>query len=391
MVRYSKCASVDNIWKDQGIKKGTYYGITVGAAGLAALSAVLIIIEGIIIAITSCPWCCTAIVVEAVALVLACMVGIWMVNRFRDYFFDHKLLCIGDGSPTTLVCGMVTSIEENGDGDNSLNLLVDPTTEDTTIDDFINKDVFANARKLIKADPRENPRERKDLDKLGFIFNENLAREPIGKEKIPLLHCEIQGTALDDYCKETIGYLTALCIWGGLVGVVGIICHIPVWGWIAIVIIGILLALLNIFKGKSGYERVKKGVLGEKSSTDLASALPEAFGGFSTPGGYTINIGDHVAVLGLHVCDTGHYDDKDTPGCWNEIHPISGITKLPAAVGRNPQAINPRDNTPPPPPVPGTYHNCNDYFKAIMDFVSAYRGPSVIRSESIPLEHDSIG
>jgi hypothetical protein len=384
MVRYSTCASVDNIWKDHGIAEGTYHGITVGAAGVAALSALLLVIEGIILAITSCPLCCTLIVVESVSLIVACGVGIWMVNRIRDYFFDHKLLCIGDRFPPTLVCGKVNSIEENGDGDNSLNLLVDPITEHTMMHDFMIEKAFAYARKLIKAGPEE----KKDLDKLGFIFNENLARAPIG-ENIPLLHCEIQGTAMDDYCKETIGYLTALGIWGAVMGVAGAICHIPVWGWIAMAVIGLLLAILSFFKGASGYKRVSTGVLSEKTSTDLASALPEAFGGFSTPGGYTINIDDHVAVLGRHVCDTGHYEE----GCWNEIHPIDGITKLPPEVGRNPQ-----DNTPPndnntPRLPPGTYHNCNDYFRALMRFVSdaAARRSGGIRYESIPLEHDSIG
>jgi len=100
-------------------------------------------------------------------------------------------------------------------------------------------------------------------------------------------------------------------------------------------------------------------------------------------------------LMGNHVCDTGHWNDIGNPGCWNEIHPVVAITKLPPDVGRgeppDPTRTSPR-RTHPGNLNPKDFHNCYDYANAVREFVSStYRGPSISYGKSVPLEHDSIG
>jgi hypothetical protein len=376
------------------LKKAFYHTITVTAAITAAAAPALMLLA----AFFKGPWVCPVIFGLAIALGLACATGIAMAIRARNYFYDHKLLCIGFGPVT--VCGQVNSIEENGDGDNSLNLLVDPLTDITTLKDFRDesKPEFKEARRLILPSSKES----EDLHKLGFIFNEKLAADVVVDEKklanpviaeklategqVPLMHCEIQGTAVDDYTDEVIGMLTALGITAAAIAVLAAFCSYP----IVAIIIAVLTAILFFFKVFPKHERIEKGVLWKKGKTNLAEALPEAIlGGVPTSGGYTINVGDHVVLMGIHVCDTGHWNDEGNPGCWNEIHPVIAITKLPPGVGRK----EPNENTPATPGMFATkeFHSCNDYLKALGDFVSSSPSPHLIAGKSVPLEHDSIG
>lgn len=309
MARQTTCRPMHEVWTGVGgwaIAGGIVAAVgAIGAAvaiALALLHVSFLTLNPVTIGI-------------AAGVLIASLLGlIAELTHIRNYFFDGKLGCIAEEE-----CGLgqVWIIEDNSDGDVSLNLILAPARDTTTLAEY--RGMF-QADRLVFRDPgvaTADPAWEHKPDAM------RLGNEPTGQftAKLPYFHCEIEGTFFDDWSSALLAYmwvlvgfataLLALAIAGTVSGPIG---------WIVVAAVALLVLLALAFGLLPGQD--------DEFTTDaspVGTATPGPGGPIVTDsGGTSISVGDFVVVLGRHVVDTGHHDE----GCWNELHPLRAVAKV---------------------------------------------------------------
>lgn len=309
MARRTQCTTIGDLWDGVGFG-GWFFGI------FAILGIIWTIIQGALIAFSNpAVWATPVSVGIAGGILLAtCIMAIGVLVHARNYFFDHRLLCINDNQ---CAVGKVIVIEHNADGDKSLDLLLAPATEETSAEDYQNN--LWQSRDLIFHDDGS-------LDTRGWHLDPKRNRDesPItfGPNRLPFFHCEIEGTKLDTWIDALLAYLGVLmAIAAAAIAAAVIFTSLGPIGWVLWIAAALLLLLLAIFG-------IDIGLTSEDEASvdidNLSEAVPDPMGPIVTDSsGNHIQNGDIVAIIGSHICDTGH-----NPTCWNEIHPVKGIARL---------------------------------------------------------------
>lgn len=285
-------------------------GIVAAVAGVAAGVAIaLALLPGALLSANP-----VTIGIAAGVLLAGVLGAIATLEHIRDYFFDGRLGCIAE---ERCALGRVGIIEDNADGDLSLNLLLAPAQDATTEAQY--REMW-QAKELVFMDPGVASGDPSWVHKPIAL---RLGEDPIGQgpNLLPFFHCEIEGKFFDDWTSALIAYmwglaalatgLLALAVAGTVAGPLG---------WIVVAAVALLLLLALLFGLVPGQDDIPSG-----ETEPVGSAVPGAMGPIVTDsGGNTVSVGDHVIVSGRHVVDTGHA----SKGCWNELHPVRGIAKV---------------------------------------------------------------
>lgn len=304
MATYTTCTTVDGVW--DGVPGVDLAIGIIGAIGLVATAVWLALMAFGAASLTP-----ASLAVAATLLAMECLTAINLLHKVRSYFFDHRLICLGDDR---CAIAHVITIEDNGDGDKSMNTVLAPATYDTSEPDY--RAMFQPAQ-LVYVDP--------GLAVRGFSLDPTAVRESaspssFGRGALPFFHCEVEGTKLDSWTTALIAYLwtlfalaTAALVLAGIVTALGPIAWVL---WIAIALLILLAALFGLSLGDEETGSAPAGPIGD--------AIPGPAGPIITDdGGNAVNLGDFVALIGRPVCDTGH-----NPRCWDELHPVKGIAKI---------------------------------------------------------------
>lgn len=303
------CAPIDKVW--EGVN-----GLDIGLGIVGAIGVLMAGIMGLVIALSAAAATPPTLAIAAVTLMMSCLMVINTINQARNYAFNYKLACIGENR---CAIAFVHSMEMNVDGDLAINVVLAPATDQTEEKDY--KNMF-QAAELVYTDPGVGTR--------GWNFgpHEN-GRGDFGKG-LPLLHCEIEGSYLDDWTKGLLAYLWllfALAV-AALILATTLTALGPI-GWAIAGAVFLLLLLAALFAGHMlGDEEHLSGAEGDP----IGISTPDPSGPVITDvGGQSVNVGDFIVMIGRHVCDTGHHGEKGDPtgrGVWDELHPVLGITKL---------------------------------------------------------------
>lgn len=355
MARFTKCTTLADAWDGIG---GLYVGL-----GIVAILGILTAGVAAALFIFSASFATPpSLIVAASALMAACLAAIATIMRGRDYFFDHRLICINDN-----VCAIVKVVitEENGDGDKSIDCLLAPADDTTPAFDYEN--TLWQSKDLIFKDELGLNNRGWHLDVKG-----NRAEHPFtfGNNELPFFHCEIEGTKIDSWTTALLAYLwtlfgiaaaaLALAIAAALLGPLG---------WIILGAIALLILLLAIFGLSLGDD--DEGAI--EDIDGLGDATPGPDGPIITDSaGHHIQAGDILAIVGHHITDTGH-----NPTCWNEIHPLRGIAKIKDTTVYDNVGIDIKNDA-----------VFDPYCSALKDFVN---NKGTIRQTLTALEHEKIG
>ncbi len=278
-----------------------------------------------------------ALAIAAAALSVAAIAASVKVYNIKEYFLHGRLACIND---EVCAIGRIVSLEDDADGDQSMNLVLAPATEDHTEDEYR---MMFQAANLIYPDPGvaaihgwvHDPhsnttwlRDEGDLQNADF-----------GPNRLPLFHSEMEGTDLVDYLDSVFAWLIIVAAIAAVIAIVAaaLLAVGPI-GWI---ILGVLIILSLIFGSLLDTD---------DSLTDSVPAdAPEIDGALPIEDGPVVIVnddntslrrGDIIVLFGRHICDTAHHEDW---GCWNEIHPVKGVLKI-----NRPRPVDPGIDVPDP-------------------------------------------
>lgn len=236
----------------------------------------------------------------AVGVVLL-VVGVLMgLGAACDFLLGGKLICLGHNE---CAVGKIVQVEPVGfgksfpetiDNDYCINVLLaphaEPVTEDTVRGDGVQGHLIA----------RQSAIDGLGLGFAGYPHENTALPESDPRHHIPVLHCEFEGGRVDNVCaaSKVAGPIAA----AGLA-----FCAIPFVGWIACLIALIIALLILAVAWNTSHHGSAKDALGD----------PEAG---------EVNVGQYVIVRGDWTYDAGHEDG------WNELHPVTFIQRVQAAV-----------------------------------------------------------
>ena len=309
MARHTNCCQI----KDAGEPPS---GVQKTAAILGAVAVAVAGVVGLIAALGLAAVSPVTLAGAATALVVGAGLIISLINHIRDYFFDHRLVCL-DGDRCMI--GQIVALEDDADGDQSINSVLAPATGTTTLTDYKK---MPQVQELMLMDP--------GLASRGWDLIPEGARQEadpqfFGDGNLPLFHAEIEGTYFDDWTTAMLAFLWSAIALGVAAAALAAAELIPGAGWILAGIVALLAILGLIF----GVEMA----IGDQDTTSvkpdpLGSAKPDAAGPIITDvTGQRLHVNDTIAIMGRHVTDTGHHTDPNHR-CWNELHPIKAITKI---------------------------------------------------------------
>lgn len=217
---------------------------------------------------------------------------------YCNWWLYYRLVCL-DGDHCAI--GLLVSVEtveskdwpDSYDTDYSLNLLLPNTKLGVSQADAETSTPFGS---LIKVTPEVAA--RSDITFTGEFATPEGAGDD---KKSAILHAEFEGAGV------WIMFLTSAAALI-LAAAAAVVCMVPVWGWIASIILEILAFLAVLF-----------GHLGAGGdSGDPKDANPD-IGDLHPAQGNGIGEASVLYVQGTRVFDGGHQDTHDG---WNEIHPI---------------------------------------------------------------------
>lgn len=306
MARRTTCTTVNNIW--DGVP-----GFDIARGIIAAVFGVAASIIPLVAGLSASGITPAAIVAAAAALMIACLLAIDTVNRLRDYYFDHKLVCFGADECSV---AQVISIEANADGDHSMNTILAPAILHT-ISEPNYRLMFQPAHLVYPLPPNFNP----VLTSRGYAHNPAASKTPAPPENLPFFHCEIEGTRVDDLTTVLLAYLYGLLAFAVLAMALGILGSLLLFLGIAIPV----LLLLFLFLAWLFPHLLDASADDVPSTAASPIGIPDVTGPLVTDSsGRGINVNDYVAILGRHICDAGHGGGS----CWNEFHPVKAIARI---------------------------------------------------------------
>jgi hypothetical protein len=356
MARHTTCQPIGDVWTDVGWGK-SLGGIAALTGFLAGVATALALLNVAFLSLNP-----VTIGIAAGVLIASLLALIASLTHIRNYFFDHRLGCIAEEE---CALGRVWIIEENADGDRSLNLVLAPAADSTTEAEYR---TMWQAEKLVFRDPGVATADSSWQHKPGAV---RLGVEPTGQGtfKLPYFHCEIEGTFFDDWSSALLAYMWALVGYATAILALAIAGTVsgPL-GWILVGLLALLMLLalaLGLLPGDDDVFTTGAGPIGTSNPGPTGPIVTDS-------GGSTIAVGDFIVILGRHVVDTGHAED----GCWNELHPVRAIAKV---TGRDYERV---DNS------PDGRATVQAFCKALSDF----RDPTgTIKQKLTCLEHPAVG
>jgi len=157
MARQTKCDTLAGAWSFvPGVD------LAIGIVGVLGLIFAPVMV--IVAALTAAGITPFTLIAAGTVLMFACLFAINLIHKVRDYFFDHRLVCLGDDH---CAIARVVSMEDNGDGDKSLNTILAPATESTTEAEYA---LMFQPAALVFNDP--------GLASRGWNLNPKEARDP---------------------------------------------------------------------------------------------------------------------------------------------------------------------------------------------------------------------
>lgn len=300
MARQTTCATVAGVW--DGVP-----GVDLALGIIGVIGLIVAPVALAIAALSAAGLTPASMLIAASALEFACLFAINLLHKVRDYIFDHRLICL-DGDRCAL--GQVITIEDNGDGDKSMNVVLAPATATTTPAEYQG---WFQPSSLIFMDP--------GLASRGFHLDPAKARTPLFGAGLPFLHSEIEGTYFDTLTTAVLAWLWtifAIAVAAMIAAGAALALGPFAWAiWIAVAILIILALLLIGLFGGGDDDSIDAGPLGDATPTPAGPIITDV-------GGHTINRNDFVALIGRHVTDTGH-----NPPAWDELHTVTGVAKIP--------------------------------------------------------------
>jgi hypothetical protein len=352
---------------------------TIGGVDLAMgiIGVIGLVITGILTAAASITFVAgipSLLAVWASLMIMSCLMAINLINKAMMVLFHYKLACI-DGERCLI--GEVMKIEKNPDGDLTFDMKLAPVQPLTTPTQF---QTSYQGSTLVYSDPGAGSR--------GWVFKPESGAGFVSATHIPLLHCEIEGSYLNDWLTALLAMLWSLVAFATAVGALAValtaIELIPIIGWIiagVLFLIALIATLLGIHMGFSGPESVGTG----EPDVPVSEQTPGATGPTLTDAANNkVAVGDFITLTGLHVLDCGHAedtnDDGTSKGTWCEIHPVR-------AIGKTTKYWYDTYST---ASLAGDESILNRYCDALKAFVASKKD-ALIATSSYPLEHPKIG
>jgi hypothetical protein len=375
MARTTNCNTVDEMW--DGWKGLSPLFIGLGIFGIiAVITSLVAAIVGLAAAIGPASVSPVTMGIAATALLVGASSLLAIMVRAREYFFDHRLVCVREDQ---CALGMVESLENDADGDTAINLILAPADfEDTSFTDYNSS---AQGRLVFGLDQvtGNELQQVKDLrDKRGWSIVPTANRPDFpgartwGLANLPLFHTEIEGTKFDDWTNAIIAYLTSVIgLAIILIGLAAAALALGPIGWIIIGVIALLIFLALLF----GIDITGDEGADAADPTAYPSATPGPSGPILTGDNTEIKLNDFVVIYGRYVIDTGHNSD-----CWCELHPVRAVAKVEKEIYTNfpPEIDSPIDNK---------SSRLAEYCEALKRFARE-RGKLLT---AVPLEHEKMG
>lgn len=307
MARYTKCTNVDGIWTSE-----VSWIIALGVIGAVAL-----LVAGLwaaYLAMAAASITPQSLLIAASILAAACTAGIATLHLIQNYYFDHRLVCIQD---RRCALGHVVTIEDNGDGDRSMNLVLAPADFDTTKAEY---SAMPQPALLVYGNSNDPDIASIGMNMDPYAIRAEATPSSYGRDNLPFFHCEIEGTYFDTYTGVLLGWLytllafaVAAIVSAALATALGPIAWII---WIAVALFILLAIIFGATLGDKDAYSVEAGPLGDATPSPSGPVITNSDGN-------VITIGDLVAISGYHVIDTGH-----NPNCWKELHPVRAVATM---------------------------------------------------------------
>jgi hypothetical protein len=347
--------------------------------GMGIIGLLGFLVTGFIVslgAITVVAASAPVLAVWAALMMIACLMLINVANQALLLLFHYKLACI-DGERCAF--GQVMKIELNVDGDTTFDMKLAPIQATTTPAEF--QGSFQGSS-LVFSDPGAASR--------GWVFKPESGAGFVDSRPIPLFHCEIEGSYLNDWITAILALLwTLMVVLTALLALAVTLTAlelIPVIGW-AIAAIAFLAALFAAILGI----HMKFGKADSVGSTEpdvpVSDLPPGATGPVLTDAANNkVAVNDFIVLTGLHTLDCGHAEDKNDDGSpkgtWCEIHPVRAIGKTDQVSYDNYSAAT--TATPPDNSL------LDRYCAALTGFVASHKDALTATAQQ-PLEHPRIG
>jgi hypothetical protein len=251
------------------------------------------------------------------------------VLGFCDWWFHYRLICIQDDQCAVGTVGLtaVSTGITDPDLDFTINLVLAP----------INKDSLLLASEQIPLLPPLHRRffqPQPGYPALGGVDENNTVPEDSSifahgvDPGTTALHCEIEGNGFQTVCKVA----TVAAVVGAVAGTAaGAASGVAVAAGCAATGLFALLCLLVAAIVAAVVSALTSGaitgvgwVLGVAAGGDKGSPADVAL----EPGSGTVEIGDHVAIVGDWIFDNAHDG-------WHELHPVKSLIKLHCPQGTN--------------------------------------------------------
>ena len=235
--------------------------------------------------------------------IVAAVLFMAAVFELCDFLHGGKLICLKTSSCSIgriaefILVGQDKSGFEKMDDDFTFNIMLSPHSP------------LETQNEIVMSDPYQGPfiNEQNDTHNLGLGYEgQDVQFTNLNGHRTEVLHCEIKGCRVHDCCAV----LKAMSFVG--LGV-GVICSIPLLGWIACPLAAAIWLAVTAAAFGIAWAATHNGQLNDvydPAAGSLRAADPANGEG-----------GDVVLVRGDWVYDAGH-------GGWNEVHPVRSIQKL---------------------------------------------------------------
>ena len=244
------------------------------------------------------------------------------VHGFCDWWFHYRLICIKDDQCAIGTVGRTAVSSGIGDPDLdfTINLVLAPVNK--------NSHLAATAQLpfLIANGQDRYLQQQAGYPALGGVNTISTEEEESSNPGTSALHCEIEGNGMETVCTVAtvagvVGAVagTAAGLSAGVTAAAGCLAFAifaPIC-WLA--------AALAVLPTSAATSAVITGlgwVLGVALGGDKGSPADVA----AEPGSGTIEVGDHIAILGDWIFDNAHTG-------WHELHPVKKVLQIPCPQG----------------------------------------------------------
>jgi hypothetical protein len=244
-----------------------------------------------------------------------------IITGFCDWWHNYRLVCIKDDQCAVGTVGRtaVSKGVTDPDLDFTINLVLAPVVKDSLLK-------AAQQHSLLMAQDRPYFEFSYPDLPLNGVDEISTVEEDSGDPGTTALHCEIEGTGMDTVCAAATAGAVVGAIGGagaGLAAVAGCLAT-GIFFVFCLIVAAVVAALTSTaVTGLGWLAGVAMG--GDEGSPADVAADPQSG---------TIEVGDHVAIIGDWIYDNAHDG-------WNELHPVKKVLKLNCPKGTSVPGVDP--------------------------------------------------